>query len=133
MSTIQFSEFLSPRRVSQGRKWRVLPRLSQLMALSLMLVVLALQPEASFAQDADSESVAQRLTQLDINTADAAELAAGLQGVGLVKAQEIVKYRTLYGDFMAVEELADVKGIGMATVEKNRHVIVLESDVDKDA
>ena len=95
--------------------------------------MLALQPEASFAQDADSESVAQRLTQLDINTADAAELAAGLQGVGLVKAQEIVKYRTLYGDFIAVEELADVKGIGMATVEKNRHVIVLESDVDKDA
>ena len=133
MSTIQFSEFLSPRRVSQGRKGLVLPRLSQLMALSLMLVVLALQPEASFAQDADSESVAQRLTQLDINTADAAELAAGLQGVGLVKAQEIVKYRTLYGDFIAVEELADVKGIGMATVEKNRHVIVLESDVDKDA
>lgn len=133
MSTIQFSEFLSPRRVSQGRKGRVLPRLSQLMALSLMLVVLALQPEASFAQDADSESVAQRLTQLDINTADAAELAAGLQGVGLVKAQEIVKYRTLYGDFIAVEELADVKCIGMATVEKNRHVIVLESDVDKDA
>ena len=45
----------------------------------------------------------------------------------------MVKYRTLYGDFIAVEELADVKGIGMATVEKNRHVIVLESDVDKDA
>jgi len=62
---------------------------------------------------------------LDINSADAAAIAAALDGVGLTKAQEIVAYREMFGSFHSVEELADVKGIGVATVEKNRQRIIV--------
>ncbi|MFM1895697.1 MAG: hypothetical protein RLZZ385_771 [Pseudomonadota bacterium] len=65
---------------------------------------------------------------ININTADAATLAEGLDGVGLARAREIVAYREMHGNFQTVEELADVSGIGMATVEKNRHRIVLEGN-----
>jgi competence protein ComEA len=62
---------------------------------------------------------------LDVNSADAMAIAAALDGVGLTKAQEIVAYREMFGNFHSVEELADVKGIGPATVEKNRQRIIV--------
>lgn len=57
--------------------------------------------------------------KVDINRADAAELAATLNGVGEAKAQAIVEYRTAHGPFKSAEQLAQVKGIGLKTVEKN--------------
>ena len=57
---------------------------------------------------------------VNINTADAPALAAGLTGVGLTKAQAIVEYREANGPFKSADQLAAVKGIGLATVEKNR-------------
>jgi competence protein ComEA len=65
-------------------------------------------------------------TTVNINTADAAALAAGLNGVGPSRAEEIVRYRETYGPFASVDELAEVKGIGESTLEKNRSVITLE-------
>lgn len=67
----------------------------------------------------------QQVEQLDINSADAATIAASLDGVGLVKAREIVAYREMFGNFRAVEELLEVKGIGAATVDRNRNRIVI--------
>jgi len=58
--------------------------------------------------------------QVDINTADADTLASAIEGVGARKAQAIVDYRQAHGPFSSVDELADVKGIGMKTVEHNR-------------
>ena len=43
----------------------------------------------------------------------------------MTKAQEIVSYREMFGSFHSVEELAYVKGIGVATVEKNRQRIIV--------
>lgn len=57
---------------------------------------------------------------VNINTADATTLAAGLNGVGPSKAQAIVAYRDANGPFQSADQLASVKGIGLATVEKNR-------------
>lgn len=57
---------------------------------------------------------------VDINCADAATLAAGLQGVGEAKAQAIVSYREQQGPFKSADDLAKVKGIGAKTVEANR-------------
>ncbi|MDN3682244.1 ComEA family DNA-binding protein [Vibrio tapetis subsp. quintayensis] len=62
---------------------------------------------------------------VNINTADAEELAILLKGVGEKKAQQIVEFRDAHGQFKTVEELANVKGIGLATVEKNRSRIKL--------
>lgn len=64
---------------------------------------------------------------LDINSADAAALAAAIDGVGEVKAQAIVAYRNEYGSFKSVDDLVLVKGIGVKTVEKNRDKLTVGS------
>lgn len=55
---------------------------------------------------------------VNINTADAATLAS-LNGIGESKAEAIIVYREANGPFESVEQLAEVKGIGSRTVEKN--------------
>ncbi len=62
---------------------------------------------------------------VNINQASAQEIADALQGVGLAKAEEIVRYRDSNGAFKHADELVNVKGIGLATVEKNRDRINL--------
>jgi competence protein ComEA len=57
---------------------------------------------------------------VDINTADAEMLAAAIDGVGERKARAIVEYRRQHGPFRSVDELVEVKGIGLSTVENNR-------------
>lgn len=61
--------------------------------------------------------------KLDINSASAAEIAAAMNGIGLAKAEAIVAYRTENGPFKSIEQLAEVKGVGLKTVEKNRELI----------
>ncbi len=78
----------------------------------------------SFGAD-DPVQDQQQTVMLDINSADAATIAEALDGIGLVKAQEIVAYRDLFGKFESVDELAEVKGIGSATIEKNRSKILI--------
>lgn len=58
--------------------------------------------------------------QVNLNTADVEALESGLIGIGKVKAQAIVDHRTANGPFASVDELLEVKGIGAATLEKNR-------------
>lgn len=57
---------------------------------------------------------------VDINSADAAALAANLVGVGDAKAQAIVDYRREFGPFETADDLTLVQGIGEATVARNR-------------
>ena len=60
---------------------------------------------------------------VNINTADAATIAARLNGVGPAKAEAIVAYREQHGPFKNADQLALVKGIGLKMVEKNRELI----------
>jgi len=64
--------------------------------------------------------------QVNINTATAEEIAEALNGVGMSKAQQIVEYREANGPFSHIDELVNVKGIGLRTVDKNREVIVIQ-------
>jgi competence protein ComEA len=65
---------------------------------------------------------------VDINCADAAALATGLQGIGEAKAQAIVAHRDKEGPFKTADDLAAVQGIGAKTVEANRaNIAVSES------
>lgn len=57
---------------------------------------------------------------VDLNAASAAELDKALTGIGPAKAKAIVDYRNQNGPFKTVDDLTHVKGIGKATVEKNR-------------
>jgi len=94
-----------------------------LAALLLTLAPAALAAES--AQDGTPQSTQLGISLLDINSADASAIATALVGVGMVKAKEIVAYRELFGKFQSIDELADVRGIGAATVEKNRSRIVI--------
>jgi competence protein ComEA len=57
---------------------------------------------------------------INLNTADELTLERELVGVGAVKAKAIIAYREANGPFASVDELLEVKGIGAATLEKNR-------------
>lgn len=61
---------------------------------------------------------------VDINTADAKTLES-LNGIGPAKAAAIVAYREQNGPFATVEDLANVKGIGLRTVELNRDAMTV--------
>lgn len=63
---------------------------------------------------------------VNINSADAIELADALDGIGQSKAEAIVAYRDENGPFNSVESLTSVRGIGVATVEKNMDNILLK-------
>ena len=65
--------------------------------------------------------------KVDINQDNASTLAAGLNGVGPAKAEAIVAHREKNGPFRSADQLAEVRGIGLATVEKNRDVIVVSA------
>jgi competence protein ComEA len=62
---------------------------------------------------------------VDVNTADAQTIADNLNGVGLSKAHAIVAYREAHGTFKHVDELVNVKGIGLKLIDKNRGFILL--------
>ncbi len=62
---------------------------------------------------------------VDINSADADTLATAIVGIGDKKAASIIQYREANGPFTSVDDLAQVKGIGPATIEKNRQNLVV--------
>jgi competence protein ComEA len=96
---------------------------SQFMRLFFAVLMALFAPQLVAAQELPDST--QQAVQLDINSADAATIAAALEGVGMVKAEEIVAYREMFGNFSSIEELLEVKGIGAATVERNRHRILV--------
>lgn len=122
---------VSPRskRVAKHRERRWMSVLTV-----LMLTLTGASGQSSLAAEpsgAESPSMTQAMTagttrQVDINSADAAQLSETLNGVGLSRAEAIVRYREQFGPFESVEELSEVKGIGDSTVERNRARIRLK-------
>ena len=104
--------------------------LTDIRALSLITFCLLgtlLLPSLSTVAEGPQQTTEQ-VMQLDINTADAATIAAALTGIGPAKAKEIVAYREMFGSFRALEELLAVPGIGAATLEKNSGRVVITDD-----
>ncbi|WP_417567446.1 ComEA family DNA-binding protein [Marinobacter sp.] len=73
-----------------------------------LVLLFSLVTGFAYAQDA----------AININTADVTTLAS-LNGIGQSKAEAIVAYREANGPFAVTADLANVKGIGERTVEKN--------------
>ena len=67
-------------------------------------------------------------TPVNVNKADAATIAKSLDGVGMAKAQAIVKYRKAHGPFKSMSDLTKVKGIGDATLAHNHDNILLKGN-----
>ncbi|MFQ6250310.1 ComEA family DNA-binding protein [Yersinia enterocolitica] len=59
-------------------------------------------------------------SQININSADAEELAQSLSGIGRKKAEAIVNSREQFGFFTDAEQLLEVPGIGPSFLERNR-------------
>jgi competence protein ComEA len=96
-----------------------IPLWSQFMnKIALVLKSLALSALLATSAFAGGERV-------NINTADAVTLDRVLVGIGPSKAEAIVVYRKANGAFRSADQLASVKGIGLATIEKNRDRIVV--------
>ncbi|AQQ69494.1 hypothetical protein Mag101_10115 [Microbulbifer agarilyticus] len=88
----------------------------------LIAITLTLSALPSFAAE---EAVVKEVEVVSLNTATAEELADALDGVGVTRAELIVQYREENGSFSSVEELLEIKGIGVATLEKNKSRIQL--------
>lgn len=65
---------------------------------------------------------------LDINTATEQQLDEVMNGVGPAKAKAIVADREKNGKFKSVDDLERVKGIGPATIAKNRDKLTVGND-----
>jgi competence protein ComEA len=98
------------------------------LALAGVLAAVAGSPPV-FAEDqrqVATPEAAPATDRVNINAADAETLASSLRGVGEARALEIVRHRETYGPFASADELMDVKGIGQATLDRNRDLITLE-------
>lgn len=92
---------------------------------SVTVSVPARQVSAAVPAETQAEpSVQAASLPVNINTADAAELAA-LPGIGEVLAQRILDYRRVHGDFSAVEQLTNVEGIGEGKLETILELITI--------
>ena len=102
----------------------------RLVTPSIFAFILSLSMSTLFTVEAFAAEKGESVNQLailtvNINQASAEELADVMTGIGIKKAQVIVKYRDINGAFKSVEQLLEVKGIGPATIEKNRHKLKL--------
>lgn len=87
-----------------------------------------LTPQMAIAQDVQVlNELDSANTRVDINSANAETLALALDGIGMAKAEDIVAFREANGSFKSVEELALVKGVGPATIARNRDKIIVDS------
>lgn len=78
------------------------------------------QSPTKVERQATVEAPSEGETTVNINEADAEELASILNGVGMKKAEAIVRYREQNGPFTQVEQLQEVPGIGPTLIERNR-------------
>ena len=81
------------------------------------------QPTASQAAQWDAALATAR--QVDVNTANAAELER-LPGIGPLLAARVVDYRTAHGRFRTADELMQVPGIGPKTYEALRDFMTVK-------
>ena len=65
---------------------------------------------------------------VNINQAPASTLADELTGIGDSRAAAIVAHREAHGPFTAVDDLREVRGVGAATLEQNRHKLSVGDD-----
>lgn len=100
--------------------------LSKVAALVFALFYVVAVPAAFAVESAVSSAEKSAvIAKVNINTASAEDLSEMLTGIGPSKAAAIVAHREQNGAFKAVEDLVNVKGIGEATLEKNRDRISL--------
>jgi competence protein ComEA len=64
--------------------------------------------------------------KVNVNIADAQSISEALSGVGLKKAEAIIKHRKTEGAFKSLDDFVMVKGIGPKIVEQNKQDILFK-------
>ena len=80
---------------------------------TLLITLILLTSSSAFAE------------KVNINTANAEQIATTMTGIGENKAKAIVEYRNSHGKFKSIEDLENVDGVGLKTLEKNKDKISL--------
>ena len=94
--------------------------MKQLSPLVLITILAFFTPQTFANQPTNTDQVAQQAIQsIDINHASVDELSS-LKGIGSKKAQAIIEYREIYGEFTSVDDLLNVKGIGEKVLSDNK-------------
>jgi len=96
-----------------------------LLAVSVLTLTGAPMCMAENAIKAPAKTTQVAAAKVNINTATAEQIANGLKGIGLKKAEAIITYRKNHGGFKKVEQLLEVKGIGEGTLKMNKGKIAL--------
>ena len=86
-----------------------------MMALLVALSMTGFLPVSAVA--AKNPVASTVIETIHLNQASAEELQA-LQGVGPALSERIVLYRTEHGPFKSVDQLTEVKGMGLAKLAK---------------
>jgi len=104
---------------STFKLWSVL--ILALWLVTISMPILAQEfPEPNTADD--------HIAMVNLNEDDAATLAALLTGIGETRALAIVAHREQNGPFTSIDDLAEVAGIGPATIAANRDRMVVHAD-----
>ena len=69
-------------------------------------------------------STSEAHKHIDINSADIETLSL-LKGVGMKKAEAIIKYRNMNAKFVLVEDLLNVNGIGEKILKQNKSKLTI--------
>ncbi len=100
-------------------------KLSKLFAIGTLIASSALfmsssaiaQTELSTDEMSSEQAVVSKAALVNLNTATSEQLSS-LPGLGKKKAEAIISYRQLNGNFNQKEELVNVKGIGSKLLSK---------------
>ena len=94
-------------------------------SLPIFILALGILSYASLAMAAAPAAAGSAAGVVNINTADATQLAL-LPRVGVKAAERIIEYRTQHGPFKKTADLMQVKGIGAKTFELLTPYITVE-------
>ena len=72
----------------------------------------------------------QKILQININTADLVDLEK-IPGIGPEIARRIIEYRTNHGQFLSLDDLSKVKGIGDKKLEMMKDYIIVQDQRPK--
>jgi competence protein ComEA len=91
--------------------WRLLA------VFSLLFLPFSQQVLAADKVEQSVQMTTQAVEKININQATGQQLTV-VKGIGEKKAQAIIDYREVNGDFVELNELVNVKGIGQVTLKK---------------
>ncbi len=88
--------------------------------LKKFLAVMALVLPLSFS------AFAENMEKVNINSASAEILDKNLKYIGPNTAKRIVEFREEHGMFKSVEDMTEVRGVGMQVIKANRERLSIE-------